>query len=234
MPDVPDEAPVTSDGDASDGSAATPSAPAEADAEVEESGIPTQCAKRSEGGEICLPSKKFARGMCDGDYPTVALHMFAAGTPWTRLYLTRETKAWNASGGGSSNEKLAFDEEVIVLRHRAPNAGGVQIEGMGASFDVVRWNGACVTLSAGEVTRRAPRKPKNARIVWKRLERKIRDVLKRDEGLRPHYLNHRKSCKGVSMGVVSKSCVKFDAVLSDAVATYARNGGQIPAPTKLP
>lgn len=195
-------------------------------------GMPTECAKQS--GDVCLPKEKFARALCDKDYPTIALAMFVQGTVWTRGYLTRKTKAWNASGGGSSNEQMAFDEEVLVLRHRAAAADGVQISGMGDSYDVLRWDGGCVTLGQGELTMRKPPKPKSARIVWKRLEVDVRDTLKRKPELRELYLKHRKECKGVSMGVVSKACVKVDGEFSRAIAKYVRDGGEVPTPQKLP
>ncbi len=195
-------------------------------------GMPDACASKS--GDYCLPSRTLAKALCHRDYPTVALAMFAKGTVWTRAYLRTKTRAWNASGGGSSNEMMAMSEEVLVLRHRKPKRGGMQVSGAGESFDVLRWDGGCVTLSSHELTTRAFSKPKNARIVFKRLERGVRDVLKKVEAIRPSYLKHRKECKGVSMGRVSKACEKVDGVLSRTLAAYVRDHGGVPTPQKIP
>lgn len=211
------------------------SAKSEASSEVaaaEPDRMPTACDTKV--GQVCLPPAKFAKAVCDRDYPTVALAMFAHGSPWTRAYLTTKTRAWNASGGGSSNEQMGFDEEVILLRHRVPKTGGMTVSGAGEGYDALRWDGSCVTLAAQEVTFRKPAKPKNARIIWKRLELDVRDALKQQAAIRPNYLKHRKHCKGVSMGRVSKKCVKADGVLSRTVAAFIRESGEMPAPKKLP
>jgi len=195
-------------------------------------GLPDACASKS--GDYCLPPPTLSKALCNRDYPTVALAMFAKGTVWTRAYLRTKTRAWNASGGGSSNEMMAVSEEVLVLRHRKRKRGGMQVSGAGDSFDVLRWDGACVTLSSHELTTRAFSKPKNARIVFKRLERGVRDVLKKVEAIRPSYLKHRKECRGVSMGRVSKACEKADSVLSRTLARHVRDQGGVPTPQKIP
>src|SRR5688572_30715465 len=76
--------------------------------------IPTECSKYSE--ETCVPAGKWVSRLCADVYADVALFMFQSGTPWQRVFLTRETDAVNASGGASVVGKLAFDEEVLVLR----------------------------------------------------------------------------------------------------------------------
>lgn len=196
-----------------------------------EEGIPTKCAKE---GDVCFPHKDFVKALCAYDYPTVALAMFQNGTPWTRAYTAGEVRAWNASGGGASNEKVPRDEELIVVTARTAPKGGMQISGVGDSYDMLRWDGSCITLDKGELRFDPPAKPKNARIIWKRLEVHVRDVLKEEEALRPKYLKHRKECKGVSMGTVSKKCVKADKELSEAVAAFVRENGGVPAPKKMP
>jgi hypothetical protein len=196
-------------------------------------GIPSACARQD--GEVCLPPKKFVDSMCADDLPTVALALFAQGTPWTRAYVTDETEAWNASGGGSSNEKMKLDEEVLVLRKRDPAAaGGMQVSGNDGSYDVLRWDGACVTLHPTQLRFDAPRNPANARIIWKRLEMDVRDWLQADSTVRETYVKHKKACKGVTFGDVSKDCVKLDEELSETVAAFVRGNGGMPTPKKLP
>jgi hypothetical protein len=218
---------------------ATPSATAESKAEApkaappEEEGMPKRCANGS-GDSVCLPPPYLAKGLCNEDYPTVALAMFAKGTPWTRAYSMTTSAAWNASGGASSNEKMNMHEEIVVLRKRGADTGGMQISGMGNSYDVLRWDGSCVTLQEGELTFQRPSKITSARVVLKRIEVHVRDALKEAEPLAKLYQAHRKECKGVTMGSVSKECEKLDAQLSTAVALHVREQGGVPEPHKLP
>ena len=195
--------------------------------------MPTACASRSAGE--CVPPPAFANAMCDGDYPTAALALFAPRAPWQRAYLTRKTRAWNASGGASSNEELALDEEVVIVRVREPATGGIVVSGAGRSYDAVRWDGACVTLSSDEVTTaRKPGRPRYARVQWKRLDLATRDVLRQDTAVDDAYRAVRKECKGVSLGAVSKACETADGKLVDAVVAYVRTGAELPPPKDVP
>src|SRR5512140_472108 len=84
-------------------SASVPAAPAAPPVEAkdeappEPAALPTECAE--EGAKPCLPEAEFAKRLCAGVYPEVALTMFGKTQPWTRAYLTGDTEAWNASGG---------------------------------------------------------------------------------------------------------------------------------------
>src|SRR5262245_26648168 len=92
----------------SEGEAAEPAAGAEGEAKGESGGkeasasgpaeVPTKCAG---SGDVCTPDMGFVKKLCAGNYPGVALFMFAKDSPWTRGYLTRKTEAWNAAGGAS-------------------------------------------------------------------------------------------------------------------------------------
>ena len=111
------------------------------------SGVPTSCANKS--GGTCVPSKAFVQKLCAANFPGVALYLFANSSPWTRAYSRGKVKAWNASGGASDNSSfLEFDEEVLVLVERKADLGGMQVSGAGASYDALRWDGSCVTLSS--------------------------------------------------------------------------------------
>jgi hypothetical protein len=198
-----------------------------------EPGLPNQCARQD--GEVCEPNEKFVLALCNHDYPTVTLSLFASGTPWTRAYMRVETRAVNASGGGSSNDMLKVDEEVLVLRKRgAATPGGMTVSGADGSYDVLRWDGACVTVHPSEVSFEAPQDVKNARIIWKRLEIATRDKLQEDEVVYKAYVQHKKTCKGISFGEVSKDCVKADAELSRTIAERVRSLSDLPRPNKLP
>lgn len=210
------------------------SAPTEEAPEAEESvdlSIPTECAG---SGELCVPPKAFVERLCRESSLGVALVLFRKGTPFTRGYLTRKTKAWNASGGASSSEEyLAFDEEVLVLADRAPPKGGVQISGMGG-YDALRWDGTCVTLAREELTTRLPPQAKYPPIPWKHLDNTQREALRADDKIDAAYQARRKECQGASMGTVSKKCEQADKLLSTRVIEFVRGGGDVGQPERLP
>lgn len=217
------EKPSTDEGDKGEGKTAEEDAP---------SAMPTDCAKRDDG--MCVPPGKWVDKLCQDTFPSLALVMFKKGSPWTRGYLTRKTKAWNASGGASDADFVEFDEEVLVLRHRASDMGGMQVSGAGGGFDALRWNGACVTLAKEELTLSTPPKAKNARVEWRRLDEGLREKLRDDQKVNDAYKLRQKECKGATMGTVSDKCVKADDALSNAIVSFTRDGGELPTPEKLP
>jgi len=233
-----DDAPVATKAEGASSPSSAPSAARAAPAatkaaEPEPTGLPSRCAE-GDSSSVCLPPAYLARALCNEDYPTVALAMFARSTPWTRAYSTTTSAAWNASGGASSNERMAMHEELLILRKRGADSSGIQVSGAGTSYDVLRWDGSCVTLQDGELTFQVPPKIASARVVLKRLELHVRDALKDAPELAKLYQSHRKECKGVTIGDVSKECEKVDGQLSVAVASYVRERGGVPEPHKLP
>jgi hypothetical protein len=192
--------------------------------------LPTKCAG---SGDVCTPDTGFVKRLCSGNYPGVALYMFAKASPWTRGYLTRKTEAWNAAGGASDNDELDFDEEVIVLVQRKASADKIQV-GSGVGYETLRWNGSCATLQGEELTLRAPPQPKTAKVEFKQLDEPLKDALREDKGINEAYLSRRKECQGATMGTVSLKCVKADAKLSEVIVQYVRGGGTVPKPSKLP
>jgi len=214
--------------------AESPEAPAEpASKEAPSSGIPTACANK--GGSACAPPKAFVQKLCAESYPGVALYMFANSSPWTRIYLRGKTKAWNASGGASDNSSfLEFDEEVLVLVERKADLGGMQVSGAGASYDALRWDGSCVTLSSEEVTLDKPPSPKSAKVEWRFLDDNVQEELRKEEKVNAAFLARRKECQGATSGEVSMKCVKADQKLSDVIVAHLRSGGKLPTPSKVP
>lgn len=231
--DDPSDDPVETSDTSDDTPAATASGDDDEAAEAT-TGLPNTCATTTDDG-ICLPPKDFVKKLCKADYPSVALALFSADMPFKHAYVAIPTEAWSA-GGGATPEKMPVDEEVLILAFRdAPKpGGGMKVSGVQASYEALRWNGTCVTLGASELRWDAPPNPINARIIFQSLESGIRDALKRDENLRPLYLEHRKACKGVSMGAVSKDCEKLDGKFGKAVAAHVRERGGVPTPEKLP
>lgn len=196
--------------------------------------LPTQCAESGGDGKLCMPPRAFVKRLCQGFHPDVALVLFAKDSPFTRGYLTRDTEAWNASGGVSSSDKMMFDEEVLILAHRSADTGGMTVSGVSGGYDVLRWDGTCASLMGEEVRLQRPPQPRHAAIPWKSLDTKTRDALQADEKVGKVVAERRKECKGATMGSVSLKCEKADKQMSVVIVEYVRNGGSIPAPGPLP
>jgi hypothetical protein len=173
--------------------------------------------------------------LCAGVYPELALMLFQKGTPWKRAYVAvKEAAPFNGFSGPSSEEKLVFEEELLVLRSKKVDTGGMQVSGAGSTYDVLRWDGSCATLSGEEVRLVAPPKPKHATIPWRILEDPTQEALKKDEALAKVAAERRKECKGATMGAVSAKCEKADRALNDLVVDAVRNGTTVPTPSKMP
>jgi hypothetical protein len=194
-------------------------------------GLPSKCAG---SGDVCTPDRKFVERLCKGNFPSVALVLFGKDMPWSRGYLRGETEAWNASGGASESGKLAFDEEVLILRKRSADMGGMQVSGAGGGYDALRWNGSCVTLSTEEVTLDRPPSPKTAKVEYRWLDNSIQEALRKDSKVDEAVIQRKKECKGAHSGDVSLKCIKADAKLSDAIIEFVRQGGELGQPEKLP
>lgn len=189
---------------------------------------PDSCAP---GKADCVPGEAFTQKLCSDVYPDAALYMFRQGTPWQRLYLRGRTEAINASGGATVAGFLEFDEEVLMLRHRAADSKGIQIGSGNGQYDALRWDGSCVSLEGEEVTTQVPAKPKHTRVEWRWLGDKMQDALRTDDDLSTTYRARQKECKGVSIGDVSKQCEKLDAQLIQKIVNFVRSHGELPQPS---
>jgi hypothetical protein len=164
----------------------------------------------------------------------VALFLFSQSPPFTRAYLTRRAEAWNASGGVSETGHVEFDEEVLLLRVRKPDYGGMQVSGAGGGYDALRWSGSCVTLSDEEVTLKKPPAPKSGKVEFRFLDTNIQEALREDQAVDEAYRVRRTECKGATTGDVSLKCVRADAKLSEAIIRYVRSGAKLPEPERIP
>jgi hypothetical protein len=174
--------------------------------------------------------------LCDGVHPEVALHMFRGGSPWKRIYSRARAPAYNGAGGPSlSDERVEKGEELIALRRntdgRGSSAGEVSI-GDTAGYDLLRWNGSCVTMHDGEFSTKAPRRRQHARVEWRWLGEEVRSALQTDGNVKEAYVARRKECKGATFGQVTKKCVEREDLLVAAIVDYVRGGGPLPEPTE--
>jgi len=195
--------------------------------------IPTACDGADD--KICTVPEAFAKKLCDGFYPDLALHFFSEER-WTRAYVNiKEADAWNALGGPASDQKLVYDEEVLILVVQKPkDLGGMQVSGAGASYHFLRWDGTCASLQAAEMTLRKPPKPKNAIIPWRSLEDPTKAALTADEKLGKIAAERKKECRGATIGAVTDKCEKADKALGVGIVAAVRGGLSIPVPEKVP
>lgn len=202
-------------------------------AEEDSAALPAACEDGNK--DPCLMPKGFVKRLCSGAYPELALYFFQKDSPWKRAYVSiKQAEPFNGLNGPSSDEKLVFEEELLVLQARKADLGGMQVSGAGASYDVLRWDGTCATLSAEEVRFQGPSKPKHAAIPWRALEDATQNALLKDDGLAKIVAERKKECKGATMGTVSAKCEKADKMLNDLVVDVVRNGISVPEPAKKP
>ncbi len=223
-------------GSGSGGSTKPSETPAsDSEALVESSGanapkVPSSCVIRK---GACMPPVDWAKRLCErGVYQDVALYMFRSGTPWTRFYMRTGLNAVNG-WGPTVDEDLVAREEVIPINYRRQSEA-FHVEGSSGTFDVLRWNGSCVTLDVNEVTMDAPRSPRNSRVDWRSMSDSMQEALLANPDIEDLYDERRKECKGASIGRVTKRCEDLDRELMDAIANYVRTVEELPAPEECP
>jgi hypothetical protein len=203
--------------------------------------LPTACGAEGtlKDTKLCMPERGYAKKLCGGIYPEVALGLFAKGTPFTRIDLAGDIEAWNASGGRTHRAKLAFDEEVLVLgKHGATGSGAIVMTGAQSSYDVLRWDGTCVSVMEGEITTRRPPAPKPADLSFSRLEETTRRALLATPKVKATYDVRGLACSAVSSTTATaaeqKACEKADKAFSRAIVDAIRSGATLPAPGRRP
>ncbi len=184
----------------------------------------------------CMPPSRWVNRLCNGIHPEVALHMFRGGSPWKRLYSRARAPAFNGTGGPSMpDETVSMGEELIALRRngdaKQSSAGEMSI-GDTAGYDLLRWNGSCVTLHDGEFSTKPPRRRKHAHVEWKALGDEVMSALRTDGPVRRAFVARRKECKGATIGRVTKKCVEQEQTLVGAIVNYVRSGGELPEPSE--
>lgn len=189
--------------------------------------LPTACATRE--GKVCLPESGFAARLCERAFPEVALAFFAKGTPWTRAYLRRDTEAWSAANRHARKARLPLDEEVTVVAMRSAPKNAIVV-GSGASYDVLRFDGTCVSLEGDEIGFSRPPAPKWAAVPWDSLEPPTQSVLRAGRGVEPAVKTMQRACGLESTD--EKKCQDAQRALSSTV--FAVLGPTLPEPDRRP
>src|SRR5690606_4584123 len=131
--------------------------------------------------------------------------------------------------GHTVAEDLIQGEEVIPINFRGQKDGFV-VEGSQGTFDVIRWNGSCVTLDLAEVTKDRPGTPKSSRIEWRSLSDQVQNALMEDARVSQAVRMRQKECRGATIGRVTAECERLDRELGTVIARYVRDGGGVPLP----
>jgi hypothetical protein len=118
------------------------------------------------------------------------------------------------------------------------------IAGAGATYDVLRWDGTCVTLDEQEITLKRPSTPKRATVPWRRLAEATRKALLASPRIEASERAMEKECKGESFALAASDasalqkrngqCTRADAALNGAIVEYVKSGGKLPILDHLP
>jgi hypothetical protein len=205
---------------------------ASADAPAAQGALPSEC-KLVDG--LCLPPRDFVRRLCQGAFTGVAFHLLEKRSPFSRGYIrVREVHAVNALGGPSSDAKLLFGEEVLILTRTSDGGSGqMQVSGMGG-YDVLRWDGTCANLADGELALRPPVTPRAAPLEWRYIDANIQEALLQDDAVKGARQQQRKHCHGVTLGTRSAACVKADEQLNARILLAVRGGMTLPPLASVP
>lgn len=192
-------------------------------------GLPKECKQQ---GKFCVPPGDFVTNLCNNKYPGIAIVWFGKGTPWVRRYVKLPVvEPRNTTGGPSSDAKLTWGEEVLVLKQHG-GGGNVQVSGA-VDYDVLRWDGTCASMSDLEMTASAPGMPKNAPIVWKFIDSNVQDALLKDAAIQKARDAETKACGGKAAGA-GFACEQASRNLNLAITSAVRKGIELPTPDRLP
>ncbi|NUP08913.1 MAG: hypothetical protein HOW73_22930 [Polyangiaceae bacterium] len=210
----------------------TPTATATVEAKAEpeaERKLPEAC----EPGDMCSMPAEFGQRLCGGTHPEVALHLFAPKTPWKRAYLKRAFKAWHVGGRGELRE-LRAAEEVIVVTVAKPSATGMQIGGQ--AFDVLRWDGTCVSLMEDEITFQRPSNAVPANIALEELEPPYRTSFTEEKAIELARSAKKRTCEaaGADQEPGKSKCELARRHLSLTIAQSVGKGRALPPLTYVP
>jgi hypothetical protein len=180
-----------------------------------------------------LPPRAFVKSFCSAKHVDAAIVLFEKRARWTRGYIRmKEVDAVNTLGGPAGENKLVFAEEVIILSYRSGASGGMAVSGAG-SYDVLRWDGTCATLADHELVTWVPATPQNAPITWKYLDESIQQALLQNSRVRAARDEHRRECRGASVGTLSESCERAVKKLNESIVTTVRAGLTLPEAEKF-
>jgi hypothetical protein len=187
--------------------------------------VPRECVEQD---KLCLPPREVVSELCRARHPDAPIVLLEKHSRWSRGYIRmKEVDSVNTLGGPSSDTKLVFAEEVVILRHRSGNSGGMAVSGAGG-YEVLRWDGTCATLAEEELVTWMPGLPQNAPISFKHLDPSIQEALLADKQIRAARQEQKKECRGASVGALGPDCERATKKLNDSIVTAVRSGIELP------
>jgi hypothetical protein len=182
-----------------------------------------------------VPPIAFAKQLCRGKFPDLALVLFSKRMPWQKAYIKAEwLEPVNAYGGEQSERWLQFGEPVVILRkHTEGGSDGVKVSGP-ADVDILRWDGTCATVRQEMLANSLPVPMQSPRIIWKRLEASTQEALLQDARIKKLSDGERSACRGSSATHPEDKCDEAMKKLTDAIVAAVRSGIALPEPSKLP
>ncbi len=207
----------------------TPEAKTPETAEVGEApDVPTYCAPKS---KPCVPPPDFVESLCHARYASVAAYLFQKHTPFVREYVKCKTcEAVSSIGGPVGSRTLGFGEELLLLRviTEMPDKPKQPIK---ESYDLLRWDGTCVTLSKRDAVSYLPAAPSATKVNFDDFDTTMRAALLRDKKIETAHNARETACKKDKAGA---ECAQLDRALADLVVKAIRQGLRLPMPRQRP
>jgi len=192
--------------------------------------VPSACADKAS----CFPPAAFVEAVCKHKFPDLPLFVFAGRMPWQHLYVKAEwVEPVNPHGGDQSEAWMAFGEEVVVLRKRAPAAKGVQVSGP-SDVDVLRWDGTCATIREEMLVSYVPAPMQSPRIIWKYLDAGLQEALLQNAVVARSREAEKKGCRNSSVTHPTPACEKAMRQLTDAIVLAVHQNVTLPSSGSLP
>lgn len=192
--------------------------------------VPSECADKAS----CQPPAAFVDAVCKHKFPDLPLFLFAGRLPWKHLYVKAEwVEPVNPHGGDQSEAWMAFGEEVVVLRKRAPAAKGVQVSGP-SDVDVLRWDGTCATIREEMLVSYVPAPMQSPRIIWKYLDAALQEALLENAVVARSREAEKKGCRNSSVTHPTPACEKAMRQLTDAIVLAVHQNVALPSSGSLP
>ncbi len=197
--------------------------------------LPHSC---SGTGKDCYPPLDFVRRLCKKKYPGVAIVMFNKAAPWQHAYVkVKDVAPFNSLGGPSAHTRLEFLEEVLLLREREIKKQQQQmmIMDVPVSFDVLRFDGTCVTLADDEFMTKKPYvRTRYAPVIWQQIDGRIRQALAQHSKVELAADAQEAACHGTFLAGGGEPCKDATQQLARAIIAVLSDGIDLPLPSQLP
>ena len=190
--------------------------------------IPTYCASAA---KPCVPPPDFVELLCRDRFASVAPYLFQKHTPFVRLHVkSRSVELGNSFKGPTGSNAVAFAEELVLLRvisESAENAKKPPLE----RYDLLRWDGTCLTLPKTDVVTYLPGMPQAAPVEFNEFDSTMRVALLRDKKIGKLHDDRERVCQ---QGQASEGCTKASKALSEGIVGAIRQGLRLPMPRERP